>query len=99
MEFALRAAAAHGWSLVSMLPEICRVAAHSEPPTSKRADASAGFQYRTGGSTYANTVSGGSLANIDAIRIVAQARRRPETGGVDDVTFGWGVNVFLRNGG
>jgi hypothetical protein len=62
-------------------------------------DASAGFQYRTGGSTYANTVSGGSLANIDAIRIVAQARRRPETGGVDDVTFGWAVNVFLRNGG
>lgn len=62
-------------------------------------DTTAQFQYRTGGTTYANSVTGGSLDAIDAIRIGAHARRRPQTGGVDDVTFGWSVNVFLRNGG
>jgi hypothetical protein len=62
-------------------------------------DASAQFMYRTGGSTYATSVSGGNLALIDAIRIEARARRAPQTGGVDDVTFGWGVNIALRNGG
>lgn len=62
-------------------------------------DASAQFRYRTGGSTYDQQVSSGSVGAIDAIRIEAQARRRPRTGGTDDVTFGWGVNVILRNGG
>lgn len=62
-------------------------------------DATAQFLYRTGGATYATSVSGGSLDDVDAIRIEAQARRAPQAGGVDDVTFGWGVNVFLRNGG
>jgi prepilin-type N-terminal cleavage/methylation domain-containing protein len=60
-------------------------------------DSDAQFKYRTGGSTYANSVSGANVANIDAIRIEAQARRAPQTGGVDDVTYGWGVNVVLRN--
>lgn len=59
---------------------------------------SAQFKYRTGGSTYATSVSSGALSTIDAIRIEAQAQRAPQTGGVDDVTFGWGVNVVLRNG-
>lgn len=62
-------------------------------------DATAQFLYRTGGTTYETSVSGGSRDDIDAIRIEAQARRAPQAGGVDDVTFGWGVNVFLRNGG
>jgi hypothetical protein len=62
-------------------------------------DPTAAFQYRTGGATYANAVSGGMLANVDAIRIVAEARRTPRTGGVDDITYGWSVNVSLRNGG
>jgi type II secretory pathway pseudopilin PulG len=57
------------------------------------------FRYRTGGSTYSTSVSGGALSTIDAIRIQADARRAPQTGGVNDVTFGWGVNVVLRNGG
>lgn len=60
-------------------------------------DSTAQFMYRTGGSTYATSVSGSSTDDIDAIRIVAQARRKPQTGGVDDVTFGWGVNIHLRN--
>ena len=58
------------------------------------------FQYRRVGQTsYQTTVGSGDLDEIDAIRIEAQARSRPRTGGVDDVTFGWGVNVYLRNGG
>ena len=57
------------------------------------------FKYRTTGSTYATSVASGSLSAITAIRIEAQAQRKPQTGGVDDVTFGWGVNVILRNGG
>ena len=61
-------------------------------------DSTAAFQYRTGGSTYATSVTGASLDLIDAIHIEARARRRPQTGGVEDVTFGWGVNVYLRNG-
>ncbi len=62
-------------------------------------DSTAQFTYRTGGSTYATSVTGGSLALVDAIHIEARARRRPRTGGVDDITYGWGVNVYLRNGG
>lgn len=57
------------------------------------------FQYRTGSSTYATSVTGGALATIDAIRIEARALGKPQTGGVADVVFGWGVNVVLRNGG
>lgn len=60
-------------------------------------DATAQFLYRTGGTSYATSVGSGSVDNIDAIRIEAQARRKPQTGGVDDVTFGWGVNIHLRN--
>jgi len=63
-------------------------------------DASAQFLYRrTGTPGYVTSVTGTGLATIDAIRIEAQARRRPRAGGVDDVTYGWGVNVMLRNGG
>lgn len=61
-------------------------------------DSTAAFTYRTGGSTYATSVTGGSLSLIDAIHIEARARRRPQAGGVQDVTYGWGVNVYLRNG-
>jgi type II secretory pathway pseudopilin PulG len=62
-------------------------------------DSSAGFLYRTGGASYATSVTGAAnLGRIDAIRIVAQARTRPEAGGAEDVEYGWGVNVHLRNG-
>jgi hypothetical protein len=60
-------------------------------------DATAKFQYRTGGSTYADTITSANLASIDAVRIVADARRRAESGGQDDVTYGWSVNLLLRN--
>jgi len=62
-------------------------------------DSSAQFQYRRSDkTTYATSVGGGDVGKIIAIRIEAEARRAPQTGGVDDVTFGWGVNVMLRNG-
>ncbi|MGD8318938.1 MAG: prepilin-type N-terminal cleavage/methylation domain-containing protein [Gemmatimonadota bacterium] len=61
-------------------------------------DASARFQYRAGGSTYVSPVTGSGLGDIDAVRIVADARTRPRAGATDDVTFGWSVNVYLRNG-
>lgn len=60
-------------------------------------DSSAQFQYRTGGATYADTVVAGSLSAVDAVRIVADARKRARSGGQEDVTFGWSVNVALRN--
>ena len=60
-------------------------------------DATAKFQYRTGGSTYADTVTAVNVANIDAVRIVADARQRSQSGGQDDVQFGWSVNIALPN--
>lgn len=60
-------------------------------------DTTALFQYRTGGSTYADTIVAAALANIDAVRIVADSRKRAQTGGQDDITFGWSVNVPLRS--
>jgi prepilin-type N-terminal cleavage/methylation domain-containing protein len=60
-------------------------------------DTTAQFQYRTGGSGYADTITAGSLGTIDAVRIVADARKAAPTGGVDDITFGWSVNVSIRN--
>jgi len=60
-------------------------------------DTTAQFQYRTGGTTYADTVPSAALSDIDAIRVVADARKAAPTGGQDDITFGWSVNVALRN--
>lgn len=60
-------------------------------------DSTAGFQYRTGGPFYASSVTGGSLQSIDAVRIVAEARKAAPSGGRDPIVYGWSVNVFLRN--
>lgn len=60
-------------------------------------DSSARFQYRTAAGTYVDTVTTANLGDIDVIRIIAEARKRAPTGGVDDVTAGWSVNVALRN--
>lgn len=57
-----------------------------------------GFQYRrSGSSSYEDRVSGAQLSDIDAVRVVAEMRRRVAAGGVPDVEFGWAVNVPLRN--
>lgn len=60
-------------------------------------DTTASFQYRTGGSSYATSVGGKELKNIDAIRIVALANKSALTGGQANITYGWSVNLALRN--
>lgn len=60
-------------------------------------DTTAQFQYRTSGGSYVDTVTAGSLAAVDAVRIVMESRRPPATGGAEDITFGWSVNVPIRN--
>lgn len=60
-------------------------------------DSTAQFQYRTGGSSYGDTVSGASVDDIDAVRIVADARLPARSGAQEDVRFGWSVNVAVRN--
>jgi hypothetical protein len=60
-------------------------------------DSIAQFRYRTSGTVYASVVTGPALGSIDAVRLVAQSRQRAETGGQDDITYGWGTNVYLRN--
>lgn len=60
-------------------------------------DTTAGFQYRVGAGSYIDTVSASGLASVDAVRFVAGARRPPATGGAEPVTFGWAVNLALRN--
>lgn len=59
-------------------------------------DTTAQFQYRTVGSGYVDTVSAASLASVDAVRLVADARKPAPTGGAQDITFGWSVNVPIR---
>ena len=59
-------------------------------------DTTAQFRYRTAGGTFSDTLSASALASIDAVQIVADARKRAPTGGVDDITFGWTVTVPLR---
>ncbi|MGD8728742.1 MAG: hypothetical protein PVF90_03500, partial [Gemmatimonadota bacterium] len=60
-------------------------------------DTTAQFQYRTGGSTYADTVAGSSVDDIDAVRVVADARLPARSATQEDATFGWSVNVAVRN--
>lgn len=61
-------------------------------------DTTAQFQYRTTGVlTYGDTITAGALPSVDAVRIVADARRPAQTGGRADITFGWSVNVAVRN--
>jgi len=60
-------------------------------------DSTAGFEYRTGGSTYATSVASGSLQSIDAVRIIARTRLKPETGLQKDVEFGWSTDFMLPN--
>jgi len=61
-------------------------------------DSTAEFQYRTrGASVYATVITGSALADIDAVRIVADARKRAATGGRNDIEFGWSVDVSMRN--
>ena len=59
-------------------------------------DTTAQFQYRTVGGGYVDTVSAASLTSVDAVRLIADARKPAPTGGAADVLFGWSVNVPIR---
>jgi len=61
-------------------------------------DATAQFQYRTTqSSSYQNSVSGSSLADIDVVRIVSEVREPAPPGIKDEIRFGWSTNIALRN--
>jgi len=74
-----------------------QVAGGSEVEFATGMDTTAQFQYRTGGATYADTVTSGAIGNIDAVRIVADARLPARSGVLEDITFGWTVNVAVKN--
>jgi len=59
-------------------------------------DTTAHFQYRLGGTSYQDTVIAGSVGDIDAVRIVLDARHPGSSTG-EDVTFGWATNRALWN--
>lgn len=58
-------------------------------------DTTAQFQFRTTGGLFVDSITS-ELANVDAVRIVADAVKPAPTGGADDIRFGWSVNVPLR---
>jgi hypothetical protein len=61
-------------------------------------DSTAEFRYRTRGAAgYVASITGAALTDIDAVRIVADARKRAPTGGRSDIEFGWSVDVSVRN--
>jgi len=60
-------------------------------------DTSARFQYRTSAGTYVDTVTTANLDDIDVIRMIVDTRKPAPTGGVEDITSGWSVNIALRN--
>jgi type II secretory pathway pseudopilin PulG len=61
-------------------------------------DSTAGFRYRlTGSSTYRSDVAVSRVDDVDAVRVVADARRPVRAGGAADVTFGWSANIPLGN--
>ncbi len=58
----------------------------------------AAFSYRrTGLTTYSSSITGAQIANIDAIRFVADALKKSTSGTLDDFEYGWSVNIPLRN--
>ena len=59
-------------------------------------DTTAHFEYRTAGGMF-DTLSAAAVVGVDAVRIVAEARKPAPTGGQEDVRFGWSVTVPLRN--
>jgi hypothetical protein len=64
-------------------------------------DTSSQFMYRRAGGKftgdYVTSVASGDLGAIDAIRIQAAVRRAILGVQAPDVTYGWAVNVPLRN--
>ena len=60
-------------------------------------DSTAQFQYRTGSSSYVESVSAPSLGDVDVVRIVSEAKEPAPPGIEGAIRYGWAVNVALRN--
>lgn len=60
-------------------------------------DTTASFRYRLGGTTYQDTVDAGSVDEIDAVRLVLDARMRSQSMPDAEVTFGLSTNLPLVN--
>ena len=61
-------------------------------------DSTAQFQYRTTlNSSYENSVSGSSLADIDVVRIISEVKEPAPLGIEGAIRYGWSVNVALGN--
>ena len=61
-------------------------------------DSTSGFRYRVDGGTYLDSVAESLVHDVDAVRVDAMAVTPAETGGRDDITFGWSVAVPLGGG-
>jgi hypothetical protein len=55
------------------------------------------FEYRYGTTTYYKVATGGNLALVDGIRIVAESTGRGTSGAKSQYAFGWTVDVPLVN--
>ena len=55
------------------------------------------FQYRLPSSTYQNSITGASLANIENIRVTASAIATDSIGSIESYSYEWTVGIPLRN--
>jgi len=55
------------------------------------------FQYRLPSSSYQNSITGASLANIENIRVTASAIATDSIGGINSYSYEWTVGIPLRN--
>ena len=55
------------------------------------------FQYRLPSSTYQNSITGGSVANIENIRVIASGIATDSIGGIESYSYEWTVGIPLRN--
>lgn len=55
------------------------------------------FKYRYPGGSYFFSISDGNLPNISNIRVIASATATDSIGAIDSYTYGWTVDIPLRN--
>ncbi len=55
------------------------------------------FQYRNPGDVYKNSATGGSLLNLESIRLIASVSATDSIGGINSYSYGWTVGLWLRN--
>ena len=55
------------------------------------------FQYRNAGDVYKNSATGGSLLNLESIRLIASASATDSIGGINSYSYEWTVGIWLTN--